>query len=156
MKTILEPNCSKFGFFYSAQAIWRIALLVCAICCSSNVFPQSGKHPIEIQLEACLDSSESTAGMCECECVAAQAWDLELNKYYKLLMGVLSPEAKELLRQSQRNWLAYRDAEQKFSSQFYTDMEGTMWRAVNAGRYREIVKKRAEELRSYYEDMEPK
>jgi uncharacterized protein YecT (DUF1311 family) len=54
------------------------------------------KHPIDQRLADCLDVSENqiTMGMVNCAQKAEDEWDKELNKYYKLLMGVLSVQKK--------------------------------------------------------------
>jgi uncharacterized protein YecT (DUF1311 family) len=40
-----------------------------------------------------------------------RAADVALNQTYKQAMGILSPEAKHLLRVSQRAWIPFRDGE---------------------------------------------
>jgi uncharacterized protein YecT (DUF1311 family) len=128
--------------------IAMVALLSCSI------YAQDKKDTIDIQLQACLDSSQNqtTVGMIDCEGRAAAAWDKQLNKYYKLLMGVLTGDEKEKLKTSQLNWLKFRDSENDFSSTMYTDMQGTMWRVSNVGAEVDLIKRRALELKSYYED----
>jgi uncharacterized protein YecT (DUF1311 family) len=134
----------------------RVILTLFFSVLSANLFSQSDagkKHPIDIRCEECLkaDSSFTTAGMIECEAVAANEWDDELNKYYKLLMAVLSPDEKEQLKTAQIKWLEYRDKEIKFSQTLYNNMKGTMWRVVDASRLKEIIKQRAIEIKSYYD-----
>ena len=116
----------------------------------------ASQNPIDKQCDACLDSSENqnTAGMIRCSVNAEVAWDKEMNKYYKLLMQKLNPEEKEKLKTAQKSWLQYRDNEILFSNKLHTDMEGTMWLVVNAGRLAEIVKQRALELKGYYDEFE--
>ncbi len=46
---------------------------------------------------------------------AAKA-DKALNQVYKELLATLDPEAAKLLKESQRAWIAYRDAEAKFAA----------------------------------------
>ena len=130
------------------------ALFVCSSIYSYGQDVRT-EHVIDKQLNACLDSAENqtTLGMIECTIRAEDLWDVELNKYYKLLMGVLNKEQKILLKDAQVKWLAYRDSELNLSSDIYYGMEGTMWRIVYADRRMEIVKKRAEELRIYYEAL---
>jgi uncharacterized protein YecT (DUF1311 family) len=111
-------------------------------------------EPIDIQLKNCLDSSQNqtTFGMISCHERAEIAWDKELNKYYKLLMKVLSEDEKTKLKTAQRNWLAFRDSEAAFSYAMYTNMEGTMWKISEAARRMALIRQRALELRSYYDD----
>ncbi|MDD2635486.1 MAG: DUF1311 domain-containing protein [Bacteroidales bacterium] len=112
------------------------------------------KHIIDIKFEDCLnnDSNYTTSGMIECSVIAEKDWDNELNKYYKLLMGVLDQDAKVKLQKSQIKWIEYRDLEFEFSSQMYGGMQGTMWKLQAVGRRVEFVKTRVLELKSYYED----
>ena len=46
----------------------------------------------------------------------SEAADKELNAVYKKVFATLDDEAKELLKASQRAWLAYREAEAKFAA----------------------------------------
>lgn len=116
------------------------------------------KHPIDQRLADCFDISENqtTVGMVNCAEKATEEWDQELNKYYKLLMGVLSSSEKELLRQAQRKWLGYRDSEIKFSDQMHYNLEGTMWRIAAAERMTNILRDRALTLKVYYETLPEK
>jgi len=52
------------------------------------------KHPIDVELQKCLDSKENytTQGMTECVIKATDAWDKELNKNYKTLLELLTAE----------------------------------------------------------------
>ena len=113
---------------------------------------EHNKHSIDLQLELCLDtdSNWTTYGMVKCERNAEEAWDMELNKFYKLLMNALNEEEREKLRHSQRQWLKYRDAEFEFLGLMYYNMQGTMYKVMNAGKRTDIVKQRALELQSYY------
>jgi len=54
-----------------------------------------------------------------------QFLDKEINRAYKLLMANLDTKSKEALKNSQRNWLKYRDAEFEFIA--------TNWNAKNFG-----------------------
>ena len=89
--------------------------------------------------------------MCNCVIKARDSWDEELNKYYKLLKNKLPKEAFEVLKESQKQWLIYRDNEFLFITKFYYEVkEGTMWYAVAQNQKMQIVKKRAIELENYY------
>jgi len=111
------------------------------------------KHPIDLRLEKChsIDSNQTTAGMMTCEAIARDEWDVEMNKYYKLLMDTLQPDERTKLKASQISWLDYRDKENEFSGTMYYNMEGTMWRVAAAGRSCDVVRQRALELKAYYE-----
>ena len=111
------------------------------------------KHPIDIRLENChsIDSNQTTYGMMNCEAVARDEWDKEMNKYYKLLMDTLPTEEKTKLKTAQIAWLSYREKEREFSSTMYYNMLGTMYRVTAAGRSCDIVRQRALELKAYYD-----
>lgn len=115
-------------------------------------------HPIDKQLTEWLavDSNQNTTSMIILTDSAATLWDMEMNKYYKLLMKKLSNEERKALKTTQKNWLVYRDGELDFSYVLYGNMEGTMWRIVRADRRLEIIKKRALELKVYYSVFEEK
>ena len=115
---------------------------------------QTEKHPIDTRNSAChdIDTNQTTYGMMQCEAIARDEWFLEMDKYYNLLLDTLSEESVTLLRASQEAWLDYNMKEKSFSSSlYYSDMDGTMWYVVNAGRMKDIIRKRALELKDYYE-----
>jgi uncharacterized protein YecT (DUF1311 family) len=114
---------------------------------------QTDKHPIDLKIEECLsiDSNQSTFGMINCIRTAMEEWDAELNKYYNLLMETLNTDEQEKLRAAQLQWLVYRDKEFEFIEKFYRNMEGTMWKIVEADSRNNIVRQRALELTSYYD-----
>lgn len=90
--------------------------------------------------------------MIECGLIAAEKWDTELNYYYKALMIRLNQEQQELLSQSQRKWIAFRDAEFSFSSSYYSD--GTMWRIVDASTCTDFIRSRTLQLKEDLDSMQ--
>ncbi|MCE3278262.1 MAG: hypothetical protein K0S44_453 [Bacteroidetes bacterium] len=120
-----------------------------------NKEQSSKKFPVDIRLNSCMDSTENqtTLGMIDCANRAMESWDAEMNKYYRLLLSKLSENTKVKIQISQRKWLEYRDAEFEAQGNLYSEMEGTMWQVVSANRQLQIVKDRAIELMSYYEDL---
>jgi len=120
-------------------------------------FSQTKKeYPIDVLESKCLNKENlSNADMCNCTIQARESWDKELNKYYNLLKTKLPKEAFETLKESQKQWLVYRDKEYAFISKyFYEVQQGTMWYAVAENRKKEIVKSRAVELEGYYKMFE--
>lgn len=82
-----------------------------------------------------------------------QDYDDLLNKYYKLLMSELQDQDKIILKESQRNWIAYRNTERKLNSLVSDDVYsggGTMHFCFISSTYCEITKKRVLELYDYY------
>jgi uncharacterized protein YecT (DUF1311 family) len=79
-------------------------------------------------------------------------YDKLLNKYYQILLKKLNNADKELLKQSQRNWIAYRDSERKFNNEIAKEEYsggGTMQLTFIAYHYADITKKRVFELFHY-------
>ena len=74
--------------------------------------------------------------------------DKELNEVYAKVLGVLDDEAKEMLKRSQRAWVAFRDAEAAFRA----DAEargGSMWPLVHEGVRGKLTQERVKALREY-------
>ena len=112
------------------------------------------KHPIDIERENCHNSSatQTTMDMVDCELTAAEKWDQELNKYYKALMSQLNKEQQEHLRQSQRKWIAFRDAEFIFSEKIYSD--GSMGGLSDAKTRADFIRSRVLQLKDYLESIQ--
>ncbi|WP_040496767.1 lysozyme inhibitor LprI family protein [Fulvivirga imtechensis] len=132
----------------------RILLAVVFSSFTSVIFAQI-KHPIDKELDLCLEEATPTAAAIECMTKASEAWDKELNKYYQLYLAALNEENKETLKEAQRQWIVYRDKEfSLIDAHYYNQLEGTMWRPIAAGTRMRIVKSRALELQNYYEELE--
>ncbi len=125
-------------------------VLLTSVCFSQE---KAKEHTIDSALKECLatPSGKSTAGMITCTVTAENAWDVEMNKYYKLLLSILSPDVKTKLKEAQRQWIAYRDKELQFSSTAFGSKDGTIWSVIAANNHLEIIKKRTLELTEYYE-----
>ena len=107
--------------------------------------------PIDLALDACFASpdGQSTLGMSECLSTAYAAWDKELNATYQSLSASLDAKSRGLLRRSQRQWIAYRDAERQFWSAPWTEDRGTLIRITLGQANVDLVKDRVRMLRSY-------
>lgn len=121
-------------------------------------FSQEKEHPIDTWYNKCIEADGSTMGMINCADSAAVLWDIELNKNYNLLMDLLNETAKEDMREAQREWIKFRDKEWKAISSYYgyvyEVMEGgTMYPMLAAGARMEVVRKRALDLKSMYEEL---
>jgi uncharacterized protein YecT (DUF1311 family) len=109
----------------------------------------------KLELKCIHKNNISNSEICSCIIKAHESWDLELNKYYILLKEKLPKEAFEILKESQKEWVIYRDKEFLFISKFYFQVkEGTMWYEVTAQKKKEIVKARTLELKEYYEMLD--
>lgn len=111
---------------------------------------------IDIQEKKCLDKEDiTTAEQCNCTIKAQESWDKELNKYYSTLKTKLSKEDFEILKNSQKQWISYRDKEFLFISKYFLEIkQGTMWYPIAQGKKKEIIKLRVAELKNYYEMLE--
>ena len=136
-----------------------LSVLACILSLNYKAIGQDEKedlrHPIEIEREKCHSSEENwtTYGLIQCEQIALEKWDKELNRAYKELMNQLSESQQQLLRESQRKWIQFRDLELSFQSQVYSDMQGTMWSISYASASRELTKNRATELINLLKDL---
>lgn len=89
------------------------------------------------------------SGWFDCEIAQARAADDELNAIYRQVMERMSPVSNELgrnnLRNAQRAWIAFRDAECRFR----TEALGSVAGAIDAGCANRLTRHRIEELRYY-------
>ena len=144
------PGVWGFLYFQAMKTLAASLLLLAPFVLIAQSHPQQA-HPIDVAYEACMavDTNQTTYGMMMCAQQAEEAWDKELNLHYKKLITLLTAEKQAQLKDSQRKWLAYRDAEFKFSGDLHYNMEGTMYRPMAAYREAEIVRSRALELKGY-------
>jgi len=72
-----------------------------------------------------------------------------LNKYYLILINKLAAPDKEALKQTQRQWIVFRDSEKKLSGILSGDMYtggGTMQNIIYADEVMQLTKKRVIEI----------
>ena len=133
------------------------ALVFAALVCFHAAHAQDTKDPIDKALDACLagPSGNNTAGQLNCAQKATTSWDRELNTAYQKLMKSLDPTSQALLRNSQRQWLAFRDAEKKFDAGPWSAKGGTMAGVNIAMINTDIVRSRVLALRNYLGDGNP-
>ncbi len=105
---------------------------------------------IEKLYEFAVSETGSCSAMADENYLRGSEYEKLLNKYYKVLMGLLSAKSKELLKNSQKKWLEYRDSEKKFNDNFYWDAgEGTLQYVWISYRTVEITKTRVIEIVDY-------
>ena len=112
------------------------------------------KPIIDLTIDSCLQTNQSTAGMLECFTRAEQAWDEELNRVYKALQGRLKPNAQAALKQAQRTRMQQRDQEFALINAIHEQLDGTLWIPVMASKRADVVKQRALALQSYLSLLE--
>jgi uncharacterized protein YecT (DUF1311 family) len=116
--------------------------------------PAADPDPIDAALDACTAKPEgsSTVGMVECTGDAIRAWDSRLNEVYRQVMAALDPKSRELLRASQRRWVAFREAEHEAMGGPWRQDRGTIIRVLTASADLSAIKERVQELQLYGPD----
>ena len=99
-----------------------------------------------------IEYNGSTLGMNQATHRAEQAYDKLLNKYYKKLYNQFQGTDKEKLKNSQRNWIKFRDSEKEINYALYDEKYtggGTIHKIFVANKSAEITKQRVIELYFY-------
>ncbi|MBX0310367.1 MAG: DUF1311 domain-containing protein [Sulfurihydrogenibium sp.] len=131
------------------KIFWMLSFILFILPAKGFSEEKEKKHPIDVWLEKCMEKENyTTAGMLSCSSQALDKWDKELNRVYKELMKKLSPEEKELLKQSQQQWIKFRDAEFKFLDNLYLGT-GTMIPVMIMGDKLDIISERVKMLEGY-------
>lgn len=91
----------------------------------------------------CMDKASSTVAMSSCIQAETQLQDQRLNRVYKQLATKLDAEPQKSLRDVQRQWIAYRDANCKFHVQA---SGGTMAQLEGGMCVLDMTRERAAEL----------
>ena len=86
--------------------------------------------------------------MIDCMSTETKQQDAKLNKVYKDVMSLLSPNRKRQLQEAQRLWIKYREANCKF---YYDPDGGTMARVSANNCFMTATADRAKELESIKE-----
>lgn len=120
------------------------------------VTPAAASDPIDRTLDECLGTAEgsTTMGQVTCLSQAYDAWDRELNVAYGALMEKLDAPSGALLRDAQRRWLAYRDADRAFEGGPWAQDQGTMMHVILNSAAVDRVRARTQALRSYLDAYE--
>ena len=109
-------------------------------------------YPLDEFLDRCLEQPNhgSTASQVECTNQASQRWDDEMNQDYRRLADHLGPQTQVSLRDAQRRWLQYRDADQLLIDAVYELTKGTMFAPMQAYSHLRLVRERSLMLKSYF------
>lgn len=91
----------------------------------------------------CMDKASSTVAMSSCIQAETQLQDQRLNRVYKQLATKLDAGQQKSLRDVQRQWIAYRDANCKFHVQA---SGGTMAQLEGGMCVLDMTRERAAEL----------
>lgn len=124
------------------------ALGLAALTLGAPAHAEEDGHPIDQALSQCMETPEgmSTHGMRECLSQANADWDRELNRVWRELMRELPAEAQTALRASQRQWLAFRDADVAALEAAYGSMQGSMYLIMLADSVVTLTRDRVRQL----------
>ncbi len=133
-----------------------ILIFISIISVHSHAQTFDKREPIDQFYEDCLRKDTSAANIRNCAYEAYGKWDKELDKYYSRLVKELkNPKDKNAFIQSQKAWLAYRDAEFNSYDNIF-NKPGENWTFVRANDRVNIVKARTLQLREYYQILTAK
>ena len=107
------------------------------------------KYPIDKWTKQCVDKNPSTGGEGDCWEQAYKKWDMEMNKQYKRLIGVLKPSEQKNLQAGQLQWQKFRDLENKVIDDVYTHTSGSMFAPMQAASKVRVTRDRAILLEHY-------
>ncbi len=106
---------------------------------------------IDAEIQKCMQAcGYTTVCMSECVYKAGDKWTQEIDRNIKLLENMMNTEQTELLRNSQKEWNEYKDAQQKLNDKTIGAKDGTMYRNILSGEQVDIIEKRAKELQNLY------
>ncbi|AMD96010.1 hypothetical protein AXF11_04585 [Leptotrichia sp. oral taxon 847] len=105
---------------------------------------------VEERLQSKLDSGV-TSEMVNANDELYKAWDVELNKVYKLLMERLPNGEKEKLKNTQRAWV--KNKEVKANEAAKEAEGGTLANVLYSGTIADLIKNRTIELAKMYDDL---
>jgi len=109
-------------------------------------------HPIDIWYENEMKKADNvTVNIRSVQTDAYNKWDKELNRIYKELMSKLKDDDKLLLRETQRNWINFKDSETKYlwSPAMYGVATGNMQTMIISTKLRKMVRNRVCDLTIY-------
>ena len=147
MKNLLGKIVAKSAVFLCVFLAMLLSVLAPAVTEAQS------PHPVDRWIENCIAQDSSTVGMLACLDEGYARWDTELNDVYQNLRGLLNSSQKEILKKSQRAWIAYRDAEFETVNAIYGSLDGSMWRLASLSAKVEMVKARTLELSIYLDSL---
>lgn len=112
---------------------------------------QTKQHPIDIQLQKCMEKEYNTAGMNQCVINAKNDWLKEIEKYVTYIQKELSDTQKEVFTETHKHWLEYYKYEQKLIDETLFVKSGNINTNYGYAHLLEIVKDRAKNLEHYQE-----
>lgn len=141
------------------KASFRIPIFILFIVLSINSLGgvlenyESDLSRLEKQYEEEIDKDYSTTGMVLAGQKYYEELDEILNKCYKELMATLDDEEKVALKESQREWIKFKDKELKFAANLYSKKDGSIWRLSTPRVAINLMINRIKELSIYLSDQ---
>ncbi len=127
----------------------RCLAVLCAVVFSLHA---SAEDKYSAEYDACVEKSEGiTSNLNDCNNKELALQNARLNESYKAAMGALSDEQKTQLRDAQRLWVKYRDAN---CFMYYKFSGGTMDQINGAGCMLTMTIDRTGELKWFAETGE--
>ena len=132
-------------------------LFLLLLCCQSVLaqenFCETGKpHAIDLWFEKAMDKTEGvTVNIRNVQGEAYSRWDKELNRVYGELLNKFNDEDKKKLKEAQRAWVKFRDAESDllWAEALYGGAGGTLAPVAVSDAARMIVRQRVCTLVQY-------
>lgn len=119
--------------------IFQLAVIICTL--STGAFAKDNYSPT---YKNCMDKAGGvTSDMLDCSSAELSLQDTRLNLAYKNAMSALSDESKSRLRDAQRIWIKFRDAD---CGIYYNLSGGTMDSLNGAGCELSMTQERADAL----------
>lgn len=86
-----------------------------------------GEHPIDIILDECIDSHESTMGLAKCYEDSANLWQGSIQSSLQKLKGSCGILEFNKIKKMHRQWLKYKSARFQTGATLQNKTQGTMW-----------------------------
>ncbi|MRT15204.1 DUF1311 domain-containing protein [Enterobacteriaceae bacterium RIT711] len=126
--------------------MFKKVLILCLSITSLSAYAGSIGQNIDSTLDKCKNDALSTIDSQNCYKFATVSWDKELGTQYSLLMKDQPDNVRVAIRDSQRQWIKYRDSYNKGIEAFYQKEEGTIWSLVAAESKMNIIRDKALDL----------
>ncbi len=134
------------------KAVLFFAFSSFAIICHAQTIKQ---EDIDIDYNKCVSKDTACPNVSDCAFKTYAAWEKQMSESYDRIMKELKEEHKVILRESQTAWLAYKDATFHVYDEIY-NRPGDFWcRMRHEGRI-DVLRKRTQQLRKYFEDLRHK
>lgn len=133
-------------------AITLLLALYSAPAFAAENFCDTGKpHTIDVWFEQAMDKTEGiTVDIRNVQAEAYRRWDKELNRVYSELLTTLKAPDKNRLKQAQRAWIKFQDAEVRWLwSEAMYGQGGTIAPVIVSDIGRDLLKQRVCELQRY-------